>query len=468
MQDNHQSVELEPAPNAQLNSSNSYVEAPNTYGNASGTQDRLALLHEWQRIIFRHKWLILSLVLIAIPFATIYAYRAKPIYQATTTIDIRPETSSLSKTGDVILVNSNDNTKAEMVIIRSKPVIRKAVVSLNLDKNLHILDNTMKSNLETLIFLKGGQPEQNKLTRKGNISQEDAQKEIDADGDEMKTANSDDESSISPLEKTSETQTEQKRLEPYIHTLLNNLSVEGVRDTRLIRISFRHTDPTIATTVANGVATSFRSYNFETKTDRFSNTSAWLGEETRKQKAKVENAELKLANYSREHNIFSLEGKENLTADKMVRLHDQVMRAEFDRVIKQSLYEEVKQGRVAQLPEAFVDSKTAELRKALNELSVSEAELSVKFGAQHPKLQEMRRKKATYDEQIRGNQSMLEERIKADYERAIREEGSLKSALELAKNDAVQQKQATIQYSILKKELETAKALYTDILSRNS
>src|SRR5262247_316722 len=150
MSDNRQSYELEPAPNTQLNSPNSYVEAPNTYGNASGTQDRLALLHEWQRIIFRHKWLILSLVLVALPFATIYAYRAKPIYQATTTIDIRPETSSLSKTGDVILVNSNDNTKAEMVIIRSIPVIRKAVVDLNLDKDPRFLDVTTKrSVLET-------------------------------------------------------------------------------------------------------------------------------------------------------------------------------------------------------------------------------------------------------------------------------------------------------------------------------
>src|SRR5262245_9307913 len=116
MPDNRQSFELEPATNAPLNLSNSYVEAPNLYGNASGNQARLALLHEWQRIIYRHKWLILSIVLLALPFATIYAYRAKPIYQATTTIDIRPETSSLSKTGDVLVVNSSDNTKAEMVI----------------------------------------------------------------------------------------------------------------------------------------------------------------------------------------------------------------------------------------------------------------------------------------------------------------------------------------------------------------
>ncbi len=471
MPDNRQSFELEQATNAPLNSSNSYVEAPNLYGNASGNQARLALLHEWQRIIYRHKWLILSIVLLALPFATIYAYRTKPIFQATTTIDIRPETSSLSKTGDVLVVNSSDNTKAEMVIIRSLPVIRKTVLNLNLDKNPHFMDVTTKrSLLETLTSLKGGQTErEKKLSPTEGRPRGPGKDDKYADSDEKKTADiDDDEAFAAHSDLIPDMQAEHKRLEPYIQTLLSNLSIEGVRDTRLIKISFRHTDPNIAATVANGVAASFKSYNFETKSVRFNEASIWLGNSTRKLKAQVEMAEQRLANYSRENNIFSLEGKENLTADKMVRLHDQVMRAEFDRLLKQSLYEEVKQGRVAQLPEAFADPKTAELRKALNELEVNAAQLKVKFGAKHPKLQEISLQMATYQEQIKGNQSMLENRLNADYERAVREEGELKTALELAKNEAVQQNQATIQYSVLKQDLETAKALYTDFLSKTS
>src|SRR5262249_28658302 len=151
---------------------------------------------------------------------------------------------------------------------------------------------------------------------------------------------------------------------------------------------FTHTDPEIAATVANGVAASFIKYNFQAKTARFTGTSNWLEESTRKLKSQVEQSEAALANYSREHNIFSLEGKENLTGEKLVRLHDQVMRAETDRLLKQSLFEEVKRGRVAQLPEAFADPKTAELRKTLNELAVAAAQVNVKFGAKHPKLVE--------------------------------------------------------------------------------
>ncbi len=468
MPDNHNNEIGSPA-TVQLSSNNGYYDAPynNNNGSPAGQPARLAMLREWRRIIYRHKWLILSMVMIAVPFATIQAYRVKPIYQATTTIDIRPETSSLSKTGDVVLVDSNDNTKAEIVIVKSAPVIRKTVVSLNLDKNPNFLDVTTKrSVLEALTSLKGGEPEREK-----KLIQKAAKKHRGADAaaaEETTAEPENDQSSDDSVDILPDKQTERKRLEPYIQTLVNNLSVESVRDTRLIKISFRHTDPDIAATVANGVASNFIEYNFQTKTDRFTNTSNWLEESTRKLKAQVEMAEQKLANYSRDNHIFSLEGKENLTADKLVKLHDQVMRAETNRILKHSLYEEVKQGRVAQLPEAFADPKTADLRKGLSELAVIASQLNVKFGAKNPKLQEVNQQMATYQEQIKENQAMLEERLKADYERANREEESLKSELDRAKEAAVQQNQATIQYSVLRQDLDTAKALYTDFLNKTS
>jgi succinoglycan biosynthesis transport protein ExoP len=461
MLDNRNGVEIGPPANSHLNSNNSFVEGHNF--NAHGNQAKLAMVREWQRIIYRHKWMILSIVLLVLPLATIQAYREKPIYQATTTIDIRSESSSLSKLGDVLLVGANDNTRAEIVIIKSLPVIRKSVLSLNLDKNPRFLDVSSKRTvLEALISLKGERAEGGKKL---------AAQEKNADGDETKTDTGDtedDKSFASRKDTPPDIQAERKRLEPYIQAVLSNLTVEGVRDTRLIRISFRHTDPEIAAAVANGIADNFISHNFEAKTERFTNTSNWLIDSTRKLKAQVEMAEQKLADYSSEHNIFSLDGKENPTADKVLKLHEQVMRAETDRILKQSLYEEVKLGRVAQLPEAFTDSRTADLQKSLNELAVAASVLSVKFGARHPKLQEIQQQIATRQAQIEENQLMLEERLKADYERAVRDEESLKAALEIAKNGAVQQNQATIQYSVLKQDLETAKTLYTDFLNKTS
>jgi polysaccharide biosynthesis transport protein len=479
MQLNRHNTQITPITSHPLNSQYNYgyADTPQYGGNASGSEAKLARLREWRRIIYRHKWLILSLVLIALPLATIQAYRAKPIYQATTTIDIRPETSSLSKAGDILFVESNDNTKAEIVIIKSLPVIKETITRLNLDKNPSFLDVTTKrSVLEVITSLKGARSEQKeKLAQEvAKQNQEAAKQNANSAADNtvvgaLKTVDlENDEFVADSSENHADAQAEHKRLGPYVQTLSDNLGVEGVRDTRLIKISFRHTDPDIAIAVANGIAKSFMLHNYQTKTERFANASNWLEKSTRKLKAQVEMAERKLVDYSRENNIISLEGKENLTAEKMSKLHEQVMRAEFDRILKQSLYEEVNRGRVTQLPEAFADPKTAEVRKDIDELAVEASQLSVKFGAKHPKLLEVQKKMATLQEQIKENRSTLEERLKADYERAVRDEASLKAELERAKGEAVQQNQASIQYGVLRQDLETAKALYTDFLNKTS
>jgi polysaccharide biosynthesis transport protein len=453
MPDNRNNVEIEPIADAPLLPRNSYTqsnnyESPNYGEKAIGNQARLALLRDWLRIIYRHRWMILSIVLVALSFAAIQAYHVKPVYQATTTIDISPETSSLSKAGGVLLFGSSDNTKAEAIIIKSQPVLKKTILSLNLDKNPGFFDpGALKPNTEEIASLKGGRPEREK-----ELAREDVN----------------DKSLAGPAEILTTTRAERVKLAPYIQALLNNLKVEGVRETRLIKVSFTHTNPEIAATVANGVANSFISHNFQMKTERFTNTSKWLEESTRTLKEQVEQAEQKLANYSRQNNIFSLEGKENLTADKMVRLHDQAMRAETARLLKQTLFDEVKKGRGAQLPEAFADPKTAELRKTFNDLAVTASQLSVKFGPKHPKLLEIRQQMATLQEQIKDNQSMLEERLKADYGRAVGEEKSLKAALMISKSEAVRQNQAAIQYSILQQDLATAKSLYMDFLNKTS
>ena len=472
MSDNRHNLELAPLANLPTHSPHNYSEPPQYGGNRAGSEALFARLREWQRIIYRHKWLILSFILIALPLATIQAYRAKPIYQATTTIEIRPETSSLSKTGDVIIVGSNDNTKAEIVIIRSQPVIRQTITSLNLDKNPRFMDVTTKrSVLEALVSLKGGQPEREKM-----LAQEAAKLNTNnAGAGEIKTAAHEktagpenDVSFFDRAEIPQDAEAERKRLRPYIQTLLDNLSVDGMRDTPLIQISFKHTDPDIAAAVADGVAHNFMQYSFQAKTERFISASKWLEDTTRKLRAQVEKAEQKLVTYSAENNIISLEGKENLVAEKMAQLHQKVMIAETERLLKQSQYEEVKEGRGAQLPEAYSDPKTAELRKKLNDLALEASQLSVKFGAKNPRLQEIQKQMATLQDQIKGSQSMLEERLKADYERAVRDEANLKVELERAKGEAVQQNQAAIQYSVLRQDLETAKALYTDFLNKTS
>lgn len=424
--------------NSQLEDTGAYA-ALNGYGYGYPKSNVVSRLMEWKRIILRHKLLILSIVLIVTPFVTIEAYKAKPVYQATATIEVNKAENTLIRDGDYLMYADPNNTKSEAFIIRSRPVVEGAVRTLALDRNPMFSEAPRRSTLEAIAAIVGNDNETRKSDEGVSFASEPVPEKV-----------------------------ENERIEGIVNAVTGGVKVESIRDTQLLNITYVHVNPEIASSIANGVAQSFSAYNFNTKTARFADTSGWLEASTRKLKAQVELAERKLADYSRANNIYSLEGKESLTSDKLVRLHDQVMRAETDRILKASLFEEVRRGRVAQLPEAFADPKTAELRKSLNDLAVNASQLSVRFGARNPKLLEIKQQMSTLQDQINSNQSMLEEKLRADYDRAIREEGSLKAALNQAKAEAVQQNQAAIQYSIFQQDLATAKSLYTDFLNKTS
>src|SRR2546422_10074898 len=67
-----------------------------------------------------------------------------------------------------------------------------------------------------------------------------------------------------------------------------------------------------------------------------------------------------------------------------------------------------------------------------------------------------------------AGRNQLEEKLKADYERVVRDEASLKAALAEAKAGAAEENQRAIQYSILKQDVDTAKSLYTEFLQKTN
>jgi capsular exopolysaccharide synthesis family protein len=258
------------------------------------------------------------------------------------------------------------------------------------------------------------------------------------------------------------------RLAPYVDVLAANLSAEPLSDTRMLVISFTHTDPVLAADIVDNVAQVFIKRSFENKTEKYNTTSDWLDRTTRELKAKVEESEKELADYSSGHNIYSADAKENLAVDKLTKLHSELTRAQTERLLKQSLYEEVKAGRVMQLPEAFSDPRSSDLKKRLGELSVTLTQLELTYGPKHPKIVSTKEEIASIQRQVDESKGSLQDKLKADYERAARDELSLGAALEIAKNEAAQQNQASIQFNILKKNVETANTLYTEFLQRTN
>lgn len=424
----------------------SYPEGNYGYGYGVG-EDRVSFQGVW-KTIRKRKWMILLIAVIVTTIVAIEMYRTKSTYQSSVTVDVGSERATLVKTQDVIIQSDDtENIRTAMLLIKSRPLLDTVAAKLGIDQNPRFLDvNERKSFLEAIDAI--------------------------ASRVRQKTQGEQTIYEVAPTEWTDKdltvTPEESAKLAPFTGVMAANLTVDPVLGTRALIITFTHTEPQIAAAIANGVAQEFRNRSFLNKTERYSKASDWLDTMTRKLQSQVKQAEETLANYTNSHDIFSTEGKETLTTDKLVRLHEQVLRSETDRIVKLSLYEEVRAGRVDKLPEAFTDTATTQLKTKLKELASEKAQLELKYGPENPRMKAINEQIEVLQGQLTAGRGDLEEKLKADYERSVREENSLKAALEKAKSEAAQQNRSVIEFSLLKQDVETSKSLYNEFLQKQS
>lgn len=435
---------------------------PNSYGYGYGTgsDDQKIHLRELWRTVRKRKWLIATIAVIITTLVTIDMYRTKDTFQASALIEIGKDMTTLGRPGSIYGDDYDPfymvNIKTKMLMVKSHSLLEAVVTEKHLDENPKFYRAGGKKTIWQALRLMGA---------KFGIKN-DEQPEQPSTEAEIAAANPgglDDEDTV-----------KRKRIEGCIGMLEGGLGVEPVKETRALRISFNHTDPKIAAEITNAVANTFLDRNFENKTEKFRGAAKWLDESTRRLKSKVEEADQALKNYERDHGIFATDKDGTLTTAKLSSLHSQVLRAQTDRMLKQSLYEEVREGRVEKLPEAYADllfktaPKVVDLQKQLSELQTELSELNVKFGPENLKVIQTQEKITSIKRQIADSGKSLEEKVKNEFERAVREENMLNAALTQAKGEAIRQNQDAIQYNLLKGELETNKTLHQDFLNKSN
>jgi polysaccharide biosynthesis transport protein len=416
----------------------------------SSTKTREFNLRKVWRKITKRKWLVLIIISLVTTIVAIESFRTRALYQGTVKIAVTQDNADL-KLGNVdVATNANEQIKSEILLLKTYPLLEDVVVQLKLNQDPGFLDVTHKRSIVDAIralFQRVKDPVVSNPTYPTTGTNE-----IVAAG----------------FGKT-RTPEESAQLAPYVDTLQKNLLVEHIPETNVINISFIHTDPLIAMKTANGVARDFIGYSYQIKTENIIKSTSELDITTRNLKAKQQQAEEELANYSgKNKNVFSINEKDNLVSERLTDIYSKALKAENERIIKQSVYEEVRQGRVLQLPEAYADLKSQQFQNRLNDLQLKEAELSSVFGPENQNLSKIQEQIKELKTLIAANTKSLEERLKADYERAQREERLIKKSLEKAKSEATQQNEAAIQFNILKANAETARNLYNDFLAKTN
>lgn len=245
-----------------------------------------------------------------------------------------------------------------------------------------------------------------------------------------------------------------------------NLKVRAQTNTRLIEILCDSTSPNLAAEFANTLANEFIDQNLESRWQTTQRTGEWLTRQMEEIKIKLERSDEALQAYARATGLLFTAEKDNLTEQKLRQLQEELSKAQADRVAKQSKYEMASTSAPDSLPEVLDDGSLKDLQAKLTDLRRQLAELSSTYTPAHFKVKKVQAQIATLESALEKERGNIIRRIRNDFQTAGRREKLL--AADYATHVRLFSGQAALvsHYNILKREVDTNRQLYDNMLQR--
>ncbi|MGA9040138.1 MAG: polysaccharide biosynthesis tyrosine autokinase [Terriglobales bacterium] len=389
-------------------------------------------LREYLRILIKHKWAILSCVALIFGAVLIATLRSTPIYEAVGSIAInKPDPVLNFRDSNNAGMDYYDPTDldTEVRILRSDLLALQVVRQLNLDQQPQF----------------GGS---GKVSTPGTL-------ELTTDA----------------------LQPDSPRTTEALDAFKAALRVSLEANTRIIDIHFRSPDKNLTARVVNTLVNTYVEQNFKTRFESTMQTSDWLSKQLVDLQMKVETSQEKLVQYQKAHEILGIDEKQNITTEKLDELNKELTAAESARMEKESVYRLVQSGdpdSVASASSVESEAKGSgnesslleKLREQEADLKIQVAQLSTQFGPSYPKLAQLNSQLKEIDAQIQIEIRKIAGRLRGDYLAAVQHETMLHAALEKQKQEANQLNESAIEYSLLKRDVDSNRALYEGLLEK--
>jgi polysaccharide biosynthesis transport protein len=392
-----------------------------------------SVLREYIRILLKRRWVIIAGVAVVFSLATIRTLRSPRIYEAGGSVAIAKTQPMLFNFQDSAnsydAYTDMDDLDTEARILQSDLLALQVIRELGLDKLPEF----------------GGSP------------------------------------STSPdsLELTTdELQPNSARTSAVLSEFKRRLTVDLVPNTRIIEIRFRSTDPQLAPRVVNTLMNTYVEQNFKTKYANTMQASDWLSKQLDDLRIRVEISQEKLVKYQKEHEIIGVDEKQNIITSKLDELNLQLTQAESDRIAKQATYQLVQSQDQETATAAVMSADStqngiqngstlfANLRQQEADLKIKVAQLSTQFGPAYPQVAQLNNQLREVEAQIHRETKNVLGRVRDDYMAALDRENMLKAALEQQKQEANKLNQSAIEYSLLKRDVDTNRTLYESLLEK--
>ena len=256
-----------------------------------------------------------------------------------------------------------------------------------------------------------------------------------------------------------------------IDAFLANLAVTPVRNSRLVDVKFRSSDPKLAAAVVNTLAEAYIQQNMSFKSKSTQEASDWLSEQLEAQRAQVMKSEAALQKYREQTDAMSTAEREAAVQQKVNELNGSLMRAQTERAQKElaarALMASAGNPKVLDLnPTVAASAPVQAARAELQALQREERSLLNTLGAKHPDLIKVRGGIEAAEQRLRAEQAKVVQAAQTEVEVARAQERMLVEAIEAQKASATTMRRKQSEYDALEREAASDRQIFDSLLQR--
>jgi polysaccharide biosynthesis transport protein len=386
---------------------------------------RASVLEYW-RIILKWRYVFLSITAIFVALGALLTLQMTPLYTATTRLQIDRNTTKVIEGGNIIPVEGADFEflKTQFELLQGRAVSARVASTLRLDE-----DPTFVAPKSYSLF--------------GAI------RRLWSSGSKSTRA----------LEK-------QDAERAAVDGVFLNRSVKPLPGSRLVDVSFTDPSPERAQRIAQALAEAFIAASLDKRFQANSYAKQFLEDQLKQLQVRLQESEKILLDFGQKEQIVSTNEKTSIAESNLSAANATLGAMVAERIKNEQLYKQVEQESAVNLPQFLTNKVIEGLRDKRNALVTEYQEKLETFKPSYPAMVQINNKISEIDRQILAEIKAIKSSYKGAYIASLNQEKEMKARIESLRAEFLDLQKRSIQYNILKREVDTNRSLYENLLQR--
>ena len=244
-----------------------------------------------------------------------------------------------------------------------------------------------------------------------------------------------------------------------------SLSVEPMKDSKIVRITCEHESPIIAKLVADAVTKAYMDEILDMKLTTSRYALQWMTAKAEEERKKLEDSERVMQQYMRENDLVTVENRLAIAPQKLSEFSTRLSQAQTDRKALEDVMKQISSAGsninlLENIPVFAENGVLKSLRETIFKSRQNLTELSKKYGEKHPLMIKANDELRQLLSQQQAEVNRVIATTRNSFELAKSQEESLQELLDSTKKELLNLNEKFIQFSIMKRDVDSNRVVY--------